>query len=152
MKCFSAAAYLVPLKGLDASSALGAAGGVAAARSHELPHLDRAIQTARHQVSAIRRERDRVYGVLVAVGALETLNEITVGSIPHAHALIKRASCDVLGVGRDGNSRHTVLDAEGQDVLARLDVPEAHGAVAAAGRDGAAVTREVERVDVLLVT
>jgi hypothetical protein len=144
--------YLVSLEGLDASSALGAGAGVTATGSHELPHLDSPVQTAGDEVPSVGRERNRVDGILVAVGALETLNKVAVGSIPHADALVEGTSRDVLGVRRDGDGSHAVLDTEGQDVLACLNVPEADGAVTATRGDGASIAREVEWVDILLVT
>lgn len=140
------------LEGLDASSALGAGAGVAATGSHELPHLDRPIQTAGDEIPSVWRERNGVDGIFVAVWALETLDEVAVGSIPHADALIEGASCHVLGVRRDGDSGHAVFDAEGQDVLACLNVPEADSTVTTAGGDGASVAREVKGVDILLMT
>lgn len=125
---------------------------MAATRSDELPHLDGPVQTAGYEIPSVGRERNGVDGILVAVGALETLDKVAVGGVPHADALVEGTSRDVLGVGRDGDGGDAILDAEGQDVLACLDVPEADGAVAAAGRDCAAIAGEVERVDVLLVT
>jgi hypothetical protein len=87
----------------------------------------------------------------VAIRTLETLDEIPISGIPHADALVKGAGGDVLGVGGDGDSGHAILNAEGQDVLTGLNIPEAHSAVATAGGDGAPITSEVERVDVLLM-
>ena len=140
------------LEGLDASSALGASAGVSTPWSNKLPHLDRAIQGAGHEVSSIRCKCNRINRVLVAVRALETLDEIPVRGIPHSDALVERAGGDILGVGRDGDSSHTVLDAEGQDVLAGLNIPEADCAVTTARGNGAPIASEVERVNVLLVT
>lgn len=139
-------------EGLDASPALGAGAGVSAAGGDELPHLDRPVQTARHEISPVRRKCYRVHRVLVAVRTFKTLNEVAVGSIPHANALVERPSSNVLGIGRDGHSGDTVLNAKGQDVLARFNVPEADSAVTASRCNSTPVTSEVKRVDILLVT
>lgn len=140
------------LKGLDAPSTLGAGVGVSSSGDDELPHLDRAIQTTRHKISSVGRERNRVYGVLVAIGTLETLDKVAAGGIPHTDALIEGSCGDILGVGGDGNRGDAVLDAEGQNVLASLDIPEANGAITAARCNGATIASEVKRVDILLVT
>jgi hypothetical protein len=142
----------VSLEGLDASSALGASAGVSTSWSDKLPHLNRAVQRPGHEVSSIRCKCNRIYRVLVAIRTLETLDEIPISGIPHADALVKGTGGDVLGVGGDGDSGHTIFNAEGQDVLTSLNIPEAHSAVATAGGDGAPITSEVERVDVLLMT
>jgi hypothetical protein len=49
--------------------------------------------------------------------------------VPDTNALVERASCDELGVGRDGNRGDTILDSEGESVGALLDVPETDGSV-----------------------
>ena len=140
------------LKGFDATTALGAGAGVSAPRSNKLPHLDRAIQGARHKVSAIWSKCDRIDRVLVAVRAFQALDEISVGGIPHADTLVERASSDVLGVRGNGDGGHAVLDAKRQNVLAGLNIPESHSTVTTARGDGSPITSKVERVDVLLVT
>ena len=88
----------------------------------------------------------------MAVGAVEPLDDEAAAGVPHAHALVERPGRDVAAVGRDGHRRDAILDAERQHVLSGLDVPEPDRAVAAAGRDVPSRAREVERVDVLLVT
>lgn len=139
------------LEGSDASSALGAGARVTATGSDELPHLDGPVQTTRHKIPSVGCEGNRVDGILVAVRALEALHQVSVGSIPYADALVEGASRDVLGIGRDSDGGHTVLNAEGQDVLTSLDVPESNGAVAATRCDSTSIAREVEGVDILLV-
>jgi hypothetical protein len=135
----------------DASSALGDGAGVPASGGNKLPHLDRPIQTTRHEVSAVGRECNRVDRVLVAIWALEPLHEVAIGGIPNSDALVKRPSSNILGVGRYSNGGDAIFNAESQDVLAGFDVPQADGTVAAAGCDGASITSKVKGVDILLV-
>jgi len=87
----------------------------------------------------------------VAVGAFETLDEVASCGIPDANALVEGPGRDVLGVWGDGDRGDAVFDGECEDVLPGFDVPEADGAVAGSGGNGATVAGEVERVDVLLV-
>ena len=120
-------------------------------RSVELPHLDRLVQTAADKILAVWREGHRVHTILVAVGSFKPLQEIALVEIPDPNAFIERARSDVLGVWRDGYRRHAILYRQRQNVVALLNVPKTDGAVTAAGCDGTAVTREIERVDILLV-
>ena len=138
------------LKSLDTTSPFGCSLGNTAGRG-QLPHLDSLVQAAADQITAIRRERNTIHTVLVAVWTLEALNEIAPG-IPHADALVKRTSGDILGVGRDGNSSDPVLDREGSHQLRSLDIPKSDGPVATSRGNGASVAREVERVDILFVS
>lgn len=87
----------------------------------------------------------------MAIWALEALHKVAIGGIPNSDALVKRPSSDILSVGRDSNSGDAIFNAESQDVLAGFDVPQADGAVAAAGCDGASITSKVKGVDILLV-
>jgi hypothetical protein len=87
----------------------------------------------------------------VTVWTLETLNEIARGGIPDANALVERTGSDILGVGRNGDGGDAVLNGKGENILSRLDVPKADSPVARTGGDGATITGEVKRVDVLLV-
>jgi hypothetical protein len=134
----------VSLEGLDASSALGASAGVSTPWSNKLPHLNRAVQGPGHEIPPIRCKCNRIYRVLVAIRTLETLDEISVGGVPHADALVEGAGGNILGVGGNGDSGHAILNAEGQDILARLNIPETHRAVATAGGNGAPITGEVK--------
>lgn len=88
----------------------------------------------------------------MAVRTLEALEEVALVDVPHAHALVERAGGDVLGVGRDSNGRHAVLNSEREGVAAGLDIPETNGPVTASGGDSSAVASKIERVDILLVT
>jgi hypothetical protein len=88
----------------------------------------------------------------VAVWTFKTLHEVTSGGIPDANTLIKRSSCDEFGVRGDGNSSDTILDAEGKDALASFDIPETDSTITATGSNGATITSEIERVNILLVT
>lgn len=140
----------VALKRLDALAALGTGAGRAARRA-ELPHLDRAIQTAADEVLAVGRERHRVDAVLVPIGALETLDQEARHDVPDTNALIQRAGGNKLRVGRNGNGGDAILNRQRQGVGALLNVPQTDSPVTTARSDGAAVARKVERVNVLLV-
>lgn len=143
---------LVALERLDAPAALGRVGrGHDAAGRVELPHLDRLVETATDEVLAVRGECDRVDAILVALLTFEPLQDEALVEVPNPDALVERPSRYVLRIGGDGHRRDTVLDRQCQDVGACLDVPQADGAITAAGCDRTAVAREVERVDVLLV-
>lgn len=143
---------LMTFESLDATSALGCVAWVLTAWCDELPHLDGLVQGARNEILSVWCESNGVYGILVSVWTLETLDEVTGGGIPDANALVEGSGCDILGVGRDGDSGNAILDAESEDVLSSLDVPETDSAVTAARGDGSAITSEVQGVDVLLVT
>lgn len=84
-------------EGLDASAALRAL-VCQTAGSGKLPHLDSLVQATANEILSIGRESNGVDAVLVAIGALETLNQIAVLDIPHADTLVKRASGDIFGV------------------------------------------------------
>lgn len=88
----------------------------------------------------------------MAVGTLETLDEVAMGDVPHVDALVEGASGNVLAVWRDGNRSDPVLYAESQEALSTLDVPEPDSPVSTPGSDGASVAGNVDRVDVLIVT
>jgi hypothetical protein len=142
------------LKGLDAAAALerGLLGVAAAhARRAELPHLDGLVQAAADKLPSVGRERHTIDAIFVAVGPFQTLEEVAHLDVPHAHALVERAGSHELRVGRDGDGRDAVLDGEGEAAGARLKIPNPDGAIATAGRDGAAVAGKVEGVDVLVV-
>jgi hypothetical protein len=143
----------VALESLDTLAALGLdAGAVVEAAVVELPHLDRLVERAGHEVAAVGGEGNTVHAVLVALLAFSTLNENTGLGVPDAHALVQAAGGDEAVVGRDGNSGNAVFDLESKNTLVLLDVPEPDGAVAGAGSDVTAIRGEVKRIDVLLVT
>jgi hypothetical protein len=119
----------VTLESLDTLAALRA-GLVSLARSAEFPHLDRPVKTARDEILAARRESNRVDAIFVAVRSLETLNKETRVEIPNTHTLVERASGDKLGIGRNGNGRHTIFDSESKSIRALLDIPQADGPIA----------------------
>ena len=85
------------------------------------------------------------------IGTLKALSEVAGVDIPYADALIKRAGGDVVGIRRDGHRSDTILDGEGESVGSLLNIPESNGTVTTAGCDGATITGEVERVNILLV-
>lgn len=144
--------YLVSLESPDAPSTLRSGVGVSTSGCNKLPHLDRLVQTTRDEILSVWREGNGVDGILVAVWSFETLDEVAGGGIPDPDALVKRSSGDILRVGRDRNGGNPILDTEGQDILTRFNIPEAHRTVATARCNGTAITSEVERVDILLVT
>lgn len=72
--------------------------------------------------------------------------------VPYADALVERTGCYETGVWRDCDGRNTVFDAQSQNVLTGLNVPQADSAISTSGRDGTTITGKVERVDILFVT
>jgi hypothetical protein len=143
------------LKRLDATPALQRRLLAAVAylpRRRQLPHLDRLVQAAADEFPRVRREGYTIDTILVAVGTLQTLEQVTHLDVPDAHALVERAGRNELGVGRNGDRRHAILDGERQVAVARLQIPDPDGPVATAGSNGAPVAGEIERVDVLVVT
>ena len=144
--------YFVSLVGLDAPSTLWSGVGVSSTWSHQLPHLDSPVQRTRDEILAIRRESDRVDGILVSIRTLEALDKISSSDIPDPDALVEGSSSDVARIGGDGDGGDTILNAERHDVVAGLDIPQADRTITTSGRDGAAVLGKVEGVDVLLVT
>lgn len=139
------------LESLDATAPLGSGVGQAA-RGAELPHLDRLIQTATDEISAVGREGNTVDAVLVAIGTFKTLEQVSLMDVPNADALVERTSGDVLGVGGNGNSCNTILDSQSEGVSALLDIPETNGSISTARCNRATIAGKVERVNVLLVT
>lgn len=122
------------------------------ASGRQLPHLDRLVKTAADEHAGVRRECHAVDAVLVALGALEALQEIAHLNVPHPDALVERAGGHVLGIRRDGNGSNAVLNSERQSVHAALDIPKPDCPVATARGNGAAITGEIERVNILIVT
>lgn len=143
--------YPVTFKCLDTPAALGWR-VVDAARRREFPHLDRLVQTATDQVTAVGRECHTVDTVLVSVWALQSLDQVALRNIPDTNALVKRTSGDVLGIGRDGNSGDAIFYGERQHGIASLDIPQPDGSVTTARSNCAAVASKVQTVDILLVT
>ena len=88
----------------------------------------------------------------MAVGTLQTLEQVAHLDVPDPYALIQRTGRNELGVGRNGDRRDAILDGERQVAVARLQIPDPDGPVATAGSNGAPVAGEIERVDVLVVT
>ena len=144
--------YLVSLKGLDASSTLWSGVGVSSTWSHQLPHLDSPVQRTRDEILAVRRESDRVDGILVSIRTLEALDEISSSDIPDPDALVEGSSSDVARIGGDRDGGDTILNAERHDVVARLDIPQADRTVTTSRCNGAAILGEIKGVDILLVT
>lgn len=121
-------------------------------RGRELPHLDSLVQASANKVLAVGGEGDAVYAVLVAVGALETLDQVAGMNVPDTDALIQRARGDVLRVRRDGHRGNAILYRQREQTGRGLDVPEPDSTVAASRSDGAAIASEIERIDILLVS
>lgn len=144
--------YLVSLIGLDASSTLWSGVGVSSTWSHQLPHLDSPVQRTRDEILAVRRESDRVDGILVSIRTLEALDEISSSDIPDPDALVEGSSSDVARIGGDRDGGDTILNAERHDVVARLDIPQADRTVTTSRCNGAAILGEIKGVDILLVT
>lgn len=141
------------LEGLDALAALGLdTSAVVEASVIELPHLDGLVKRTRDEMATIRRERDTVDAILVALFAFSALNKNTSLGIPDADALVQATRSDEAVVGRDGNSGNAILDLKSENALVLLDVPKSDCAVAGTRGDVTSVGSEVERVDVLLMT
>lgn len=140
------------LVGLDAPSTLWPGVGVSSTWSHQLPHLDSPVQGTRHKILAVRRESDRVDGILVSIRTLEALDKISSSDIPDPDALVEGSSSDVARIGGDRDSGDTILNAERHDVVATLDIPQADRTVTTSRCNGAAILGKVKGVDILLVT
>lgn len=136
---------LVALEGLDALAALGLdACAVVEAAVVELPHLDRLVERAGHEVAAVWGEGDTVDAVFVSLLAFGALDEDTGLGVPDADALVQAASSNKAVVGRDGYGGDAVFNLESQDTLVLLDVPKSYGAVARAGSNVTAIRGEVQ--------
>lgn len=143
---------LMPLKRANALPILRVRPSLhAETRVIQLPHPDRLVQTARHQVRAVGREGYTIDAVFVPLLAFGPLDQHARLRVPDADALVQGAGGDEAAVGADGDGGHAVFDLEREDALVFLDVPEADGAVAGARGDVAAVGGEVQGVDVLVV-
>jgi hypothetical protein len=88
----------------------------------------------------------------VAFATFKTLNQISTGGIPDTDASIERAGRDIASVRRDSDSSDAIFDAQNENLLTNLDVPEADGLIAASRSNMTAISGEVERVDILFVT
>lgn len=139
------------LKRPNTLAALDAAVGVHAPRDSELPQLNSLVQTTADQVATIGRKGNRVHAVLVAVGVLQSLNQITGGGVPHTNALVERTSSHIVTIRRHSHSGDSVLNAKGVNQLAVKNIPQTHGLVTTARGDVAAISGEIQRIDVLFV-
>ena len=154
---------------LQSRQALGLAafadGSVTPTRGERVPerldvkHLERLVERTRDEVPAVRRERDRVDRVHVA---LELVEELTRLGIPDADDRVERTGREELAVGRKHDRRDSgvdgtvlgdgdVVNRERKDARARLEVPHPRRLVARARNESATVRRERERVDLALV-
>lgn len=144
--------HLVSFKSADTFAALDTAAWQKTSGRGELPHLDSLVQTTRDQVTPVGRECNRVDAVLVSIGALETLHQISGCRVPDANALVEGTGRNVVTVGRHGDCGDTILNAQSVDQLAIQDIPKAHGLVATSRSNVAAVTSEVKGVDILFMS
>ena len=113
-ECHAEDEVLMALESLDTLAALRLdACTVVEAAVVELPHLDRLVKRAGHEVATVRREGNAVHAVLVALLALSTLDKNTSLGVPDANALVQAAGSDEAVVGRDGNGCDAVLNLEG---------------------------------------
>ena len=122
-----------------------------AVSGHQLPHFDSLVQTSTDQAVAVGRESDAVDAVGMAIGSFQSTNQVASRHTPDTDALVQRSSCDKVSARRDGDGGDPIFNLEGQNFTIAFDIPDADGMVAAAGGNVTAVTREVQRVDVLLV-
>lgn len=151
-KCDTQNEVLMALERLDTLSTARARAERRTARGGvQLPHLDSLIERARDEIPTVRREGNTVHTVPMTIRPLEAFDEVPCVGIPNAHTLVQRTSSNQFAVGGDGDGGNAVLDAEGEDVLTGLDIPDSHSSVAGARRYVATVTCEVEGVDVLFV-
>jgi hypothetical protein len=137
------------LKSLDAPTALGGLLGNSP-WSSQLPHLDGLVQASADEIATVWRKRNAINAILVSIGALESFNQIT-PNIPDPDALVKGTRGNVLGIRGNGNSRHAVLNSEGGNDAACLDIPEPDGTIPTSRGNSTSVTREVQGVDILLM-
>lgn len=144
--------YLVAFKGSHAFAPFDAASRQEASWCSKLPHLDRLVKTAADQVTAIRRERNRIHAVLVAVGALQSFHKVTGRGIPDPDTLVERASGHVMTVRRHSHCGDTVFNAEGVYELALQDIPQAHRLVPTTRGNVATVSSIVKGIDVLFMS
>lgn len=144
--------YPVAFESLNASSALGSLVDLSSSRRTELPHLDSSVQTAADKVLAAGGKCDTVNTVLVPVRSLKTLDKVASRNIPHANTLVQRSGCDKTAIRRDSNGGNAVLNGESQHTVIVIDIPQPDSAVTTAGCNGPAISREVQTVNVLLVT
>lgn len=140
------------LESARASAALGTSARNQATWRRQLPHLDGLVQAARNEIMASRRESNGVNTVLVALGTFETLNEISSSCIPDPNAPVERSSSDVAAIGGDCDGGDAVLNAQSQLLLSIHHIPQANALVTASRSDITAVTSEIERVDILVVS
>ena len=84
----------------------------ASRRSVELPHLDRLVETAADQISAVWRKSHAVHAILVTHFTLETLNQEATAGVPDTDALIKRTGSHETVVRGDCDSRDTVVNEQ----------------------------------------
>jgi hypothetical protein len=136
--------YLVSLESSDATSTFGSIVWVATPWCDKLPHLDGLVQTSGHEILSIWSECNRVDRVLVSIWTFKTLNKITRDSIPDSHALIEGSGGNELGIRRDGNGSDTIFNAESENVLPSLDIPETDCAITTSGSNGTTITSEVQ--------
>lgn len=117
----------------------------------EVPHLDRLIQATADKFVRVRREGNTIDNILVPVGSLKFLPEVTALNVPNSHAPVKGARRHELGVGGDSDCRNAVIDSQRQVTSARLQIPDFDGSIAATRYNSTAVTGKVKRVNVLVV-
>ena len=116
----------------------------AAILGHQLPHLDRLIQTSTDQAVAIWREGNAVDTIRVAINSLKSTNEVSSWHTPDTNALVQRSGCNEVPTSRDSHSSDAIFNLEGQDLTIAFNIPDTDGMVSAAGGDIAAVTGEVK--------
>jgi hypothetical protein len=144
-ECDAEDKVLVALKGLDTLAALRLdAGAVVEAAVVELPHLDRLVKRAGHEVAAIGGEGDTVHTVLVALLAFGALDENAGLGVPDTDAFVQAACSDEAVVGRDGNGGNAVFDLQSQNTLVLLDIPKSDSAVPGTGGDVATIRGKVQ--------
>lgn len=105
----------------------------------QLPHSDRLVQRARHQVLAARAERDRINTIFVPLLTFRPLDQHTGRRVPDAYALVETASSDKATVGGDGDGCYAVFYLKGENTLILLDVPETNCTIARARCDMASI-------------
>jgi hypothetical protein len=140
---------------LECANTLAALDGtvrVNAPGNGKLPELDSFVQTATDKVTAIGRERDRVDTVLVAIGVLQALDQVSSCSVPNTDTLVQRTGSHVTAIRRHGHSSDAILNAKSVDKLAIENIPETNSLISTARGDESTVASKVQRVDVLLVS
>jgi len=88
----------------------------------------------------------------VSVWTFKSLDEVPTASVPYADTLVKRSSCDKLGIWRNRDGSNTIFNTESKSACARLDIPKTDCSITTTRCNSSSIAGKVKGVDVLLVT